>query len=156
MGNKWQPMFNFLSWLYFKHVLLFSLFLFFSKICQWLLLFNPADGSNAGLHAPPLSVPPVFAPLKQVLAPPVVWVLKEDPGSFEHLARVDIVAFPVLGEGRQVVCHLHRLTFKVWLFPNFQLPWIPHLEGTNERMGMSALLVSYCIVNWLYTIHTHI
>lgn len=71
------------------------------------MLLKPADGSNNGLHAPPLCVPSVLAPLQQVHTPPVVGMLVEDPGAFEHLAGVDLAAVPAFMEDGHVVCHLH-------------------------------------------------
>lgn len=97
----------------------------------WLLFFNLPNRSNSGLHAPPLRVPSILAPLQQVLPPPVVGMLIEDPGTFEHLAGVDVAAVPALVDGRHVVSHLHRLALKVWLLPNLQPPRIPNLEERN-------------------------
>lgn len=93
-----------------------------------LVLRNPADGPDSGLHGPPLGVPPVLAPLQQELTPPVVQVLVEDPGALEHLAGVDVAAVPALVEDGHVVGHLHRLAVEVRPLPDLQPPRIPHLE----------------------------
>lgn len=83
---------------------------------------DAADGPDIGLHGPPLRVAPVLAPLQQVLAPPVVGMLVEDPGALEHLAGVDVAAVPALVEDRHVVGHLHGLAFEMWLLPDFHPP----------------------------------
>lgn len=100
--------------LFFQHLLCAKPF--------WLLLLNTAEGSHTWLHAPPLRVSSVLPPLQQVLAPPVAGMIKEDPGSFEHLAGVDVRGVPALAEDWHAVCHLHRLSLKVWLLPNLQPP----------------------------------
>lgn len=99
----------------------------------WLVFRNPADGSNSWLHGPPLRVPSVLAPLQQVLAPPEIGMLIEDPSTFKHLAGVDVAAVPALVENRHVVRHLHRLTFKAGSLPNLQPPRISHLEEQNKE-----------------------
>lgn len=83
---------------------------------------NPVDGSNSWLNTTPVGIALVLAPLQQVLPTLVVWMLVEDPGTFKHLAGVDVAAVPALVEGRHVVRHLYRLTFKVWPLPNLQPP----------------------------------
>lgn len=95
---------------------------------------NPADGSNGGLHGAPLGVPAVLAPLQQVLAPPVVGVLVEDPGAFEDLAGVHVAAVPALVEDGHVVRHLHGLALEVRLLPNLQPPRVAHL-GVKRKGG---------------------
>lgn len=77
------------------------------------MFHHTADGSNIWLHASPLSIAAVFTTLQQVLAPPVVGMLIEEPSTFEHLAGVDITDVPALVEDRHVVCHLHPLTFSL-------------------------------------------
>lgn len=106
--------------------------LHFPKI-PWLVFLNPADGSNSWLHAPPLRGPSVHAPLQQVLAPPVIGLLVEDPGTVENLAGVDFAAVPALVEGGHVVRHLHRLALEVWPLPNLHPPHIPHLVERNKE-----------------------
>lgn len=93
----------------------------------WLVPRNPADRSNGGLHGAPLGVPPVLSPLQQVLAPPVVGVLVEDPGAFEDLTGVHVAAVPALVENGHVVRHLHGLALEVRLFPNLQPPRVSNL-----------------------------
>lgn len=93
---------------------------------------NLVDRSNSCLHTAEVRVVPVLTPLQQVLPTLVVGMLIEDPGTFEHFAGVYVAAVPALVEGRHIICHLHRLTFKVWPFPNLQPPRISHLQENNE------------------------
>lgn len=95
---------------------------------------DSADGPDIGLHGPPLRVTPVLAPLQQVLAPPVVRVLVEDPGALKHLAGVDVAAVPALVKDRHVISHLHGLALKVRLLPDLHPPWISHLEAEKRRI----------------------
>lgn len=94
-------------------------FYIFSELV-WLLFCNPVNRPNSWLHTAPVIVVPVLAPLQQVLPTLVVGMLIGDRGTFEHFAGV--YAVPALVEGRHIICHLHRLTFKVWPLPNLQPP----------------------------------
>lgn len=95
---------------------------------------DSADGPDIRLHGAPLRVAAVLAPLQQVLAPPVVRMLVEDPGALKHLAGVDVTAVPALMEDGHIVGHLHGLALKVRLFPDLHAPRVSHLDAEKRRM----------------------
>lgn len=66
------------------------------------------------MEGTPLSVPPVLALLQQVLAPSVVGMLIEDPGTLLDVGRVDVPVTPAVLQVRQVLTELHHLAAKVW------------------------------------------
>lgn len=65
------------------------------------------------MKGPPLRVPSVFALLQQVLAPPVVRMLVEDPDAFLDLSRVDVPVAPTVQQVGHVVAELDHLAAEV-------------------------------------------
>lgn len=66
------------------------------------------------MEGAPLGVPLVLALLQQVLAPPVVGMLVEDPGTLLDVGGVDVPVAPAVLQVRQVLTELHHLAAKVW------------------------------------------
>lgn len=85
------------------------------------------DRAHPGAHASPLMKPPVFTGTHQVLAPPVVGVLVEDPVAVLDLAGVDVVEVEAFEQRGAVVGQLHRLASE--------------LRALEDRHSVSALVL---------------
>ena len=96
-------------------------------------VLHTANRAHVALHASPLSVASVLSPFQKPLAPPVVGVLVEDPGSLEHLAGVDFPIVPALMERRHVVCQFNVLALKVRPLPHFHSPGVSHLKEHRQN-----------------------
>lgn len=68
------------------------------------------------MEGAPLGVLLVLALLQQVLAPPVVWVLIEDPDALLDVGRVNVTVAPAVLQVGQVLSDLHHLAAEVRTF----------------------------------------
>lgn len=78
------------------------------------LLHDTLDGTHGWLKGAPLGVSPVFALLQQVLAPPVVRILVEDPGALLDVGRVDVPVTPAVLQVGHVFTEFQHLAAEVW------------------------------------------
>lgn len=79
-------------------------------------------------------MPPVFTLLQQVLVPPVVWMLMEDPGAFLDVSRVNVTVAPAVQQVGQVVTELHHLAAEVWTFVDAEPVSAGRLECWTTKM----------------------
>lgn len=89
------------------------------------------------MEGPPLGVMLVLALLQQVLAPPVVRILVEDPDALLDVGRVDVAVAPAVLQVGQVLTELHHLAAEVWMFIDAD----PVPAGRLENGGQPACLL---------------
>lgn len=89
---------------------------------------NTSNGAHRWMLGPPVWVPSVFALLQQVLAPPVVWMLIENPAAVLDVRRVNVTIAPVVQQVGQVLAQLEHLAAEVWTFVDANLVHTRKLE----------------------------
>lgn len=85
-----------------------------SLVC--LKVHDASNGAHRRMEGPPLCITPVFTLLQQVLAPPVVWMLIEDPDAIVDMSRLDVPVAPAVQQVGQIFAKLHHLATEVWTF----------------------------------------
>lgn len=92
------------------------------------LVHNTSDGAHRRLHGPPLCVLPVLALLQQVLAPPVVRMLVEDPDAVLDVSGLNVAVAPAVHQAGHVLAELNHLAAEVWPFVDADLVRARRLE----------------------------
>ena len=72
-------------------------------------IHSPPQGAHSGTCSPPVMVAPVIPRPQQVLPPPVVGHLVEDPPALQHIEGVDLTEVEALMERGAVLRDLHHL-----------------------------------------------
>ena len=100
-------------------------------LCQnsALELFDHAERSHRGGGGAPVCIVGVLATFQEVLVPAVVGLLVEDPRPVHHHAGVELPQLEGLVDGRAVFNALRRLTSKLLLVVESDLPGLSiHLQ----------------------------
>lgn len=74
---------------------------------------DAAEGPHVGVHGCPLIEAAVLSSLQQVLTSTVAGELVEDPGTVQHLGRMDLPEVPAVGQVVQILSAFQHLTAEV-------------------------------------------
>lgn len=72
-------------------------------------IHGSSQRAHSGIHGSPVVVPPVVPWPQQVLPPPVVGQLIQDPAALQHVEGADLTEVEAVVERGAVLCDLHHL-----------------------------------------------